>query len=176
MLAAFLAPLLLSAFPLDAVEIDGLKSTPPDTWKEKRPANEMQQKVFTLPKAEGDKEETVVTVFHFRGGGGGVDDNVNRWKKQVEPPEGKSIDDVAKVETFEVGGGKVKITYFDATGTYLFRPMPVNPENVVKKPNYRLINAYFASANGPYFIRLVGPVKSVSAQEKGFKDWIKNFK
>jgi hypothetical protein len=176
MLAVLIAPLLLSAFPFDAVELDGLKSTPPETWKERRPPNEFQLKVFALPKAEGDKEETVVTIFHFSRGGGSVEDNVKRWKGQIEPAEGKKIDDVAKVETFEAAGGKVKVTYFDASGTYLFRPMPANPENMVKKPGYRLVNAYFASPNGPYFIRLVGPEKSVTAQEKGFKDWVKNFK
>ncbi len=169
--------LLVSALgaTVDVVEIDGLKSSPPADWKEARPSNTMQLKVFNLPKAEGDKEDTVVTIFFFgQGSGGGLEQNLERWKKQIEPAPGKKVEDVVKIDKFDVG--KVKTTYFDATGTYLFRPMPVNPDNIVRKENFRLINVFFASPNGPYFIRLVGPEKSVAAQEKGFKEWVKNFK
>ena len=85
-----------------------------------------------------------------------------------------TIDDVAKIENMEIS--KVKVTSFDATGTYLFKPNMSDPSNVVRKENYRLINIFFPGEDKVYTMRLVGPAKSVAAAEKGFKEWLKNFK
>lgn len=167
-------PVLLLAFPSDPVDLGGLKSAPPAEWKESRPTNQMQYKVFTLPKAEGDKDDTVLTIFSFPGNVGSLEANLARWKGMIDPGEGKKIDDVAKVENFKVGS--IDVTYFDATGTYLFKPNFADPSNVVKKPNYRLINVFFPASDKVYTLRMVGPAKSVAAAEKGFKEWVKNFK
>jgi len=157
----------------DAVELGSLKSTPPSDWKEGR-AGQMQLKSYTLPKAEGDTDATTLTIYQFPGGVGGLDANLTRWKGMIDPGAGKKIDDVAKIENMEIS--KIKVTSFDATGTYLFRPNMSDPSNVVRKENYRLINVYFPTEDKVYTMRLVGPAKSVAAAEKGFKEWLKNFK
>lgn len=169
---AFSPLLLLAAFVADAVELGNLKSTPPADWKENR-ASSMQLKNFTVPKAEGDSDPTVLVIFQFPGGVGSLDQNLARWKMMIEPAAGKKIDDVSKVETFEIS--KTKVTCFDATGTYLYKPNMAET-TVVKKENYRLITVYFPSDDKVYTMRLVGPAKSVAAAEKGFKEWLKNFK
>jgi hypothetical protein len=157
----------------DPVEFGSLKSTPPDTWKEMR-AGQMQLKNFSLPKAEGDEDETKLTIFQFPGGVGGLDANLKRWKGMIEPEAGKSVDDITKISDFEVS--KIKVTVCDATGTFLYKPNMQDPSNVVKKKGYRLINIYFPTDDKVYTIRLVGPAKSVAAAEKGLLDWVKNFK
>lgn len=164
--------LLVPASPADAVELGNLKSTPPADWKEGR-AGQMQLKTFTLPKAEGDTDPTTLTIFQFPGGVGGMEANLNRWKGMIDPGAGKKIDDVAKITSFEVS--KTKVTVFDATGTYLFKPNFSEP-TVVRKENYRLINVYFPGEEKVFTMRLVGPARSVAAVEKGFMDWLKNFK
>ncbi len=175
MFAIFMAPLLalMTGYPADAVELGSLKSTPPADWKEGR-AGQMQLKTYALPKAEGDTDPTTLTIYQFAGGVGGLDANLSRWKGMIDPGAGKKIDDVAKIENFEVS--KIKVTSFDATGTYLFKPNMSDPSNVVRKENYRLINVYFPTEDKVYTMRLVGPAKSVAAAEKGFKEWLKNFK
>jgi hypothetical protein len=171
MLSVFLGTLL--CFTADAVELGSLKSTPPADWKEGR-AGAMQLKSYTLPKAEGDSDPTTLTIYQFPGGVGSLDNNLKRWKGMIDPGKGKAIDDVAKIENFEVS--KIKVTSFDASGTYLFRPNMQDPNTVVKKENYRLINIFFPADDKVYTMRLVGPAKSVAAAEKGFMEWVKNFK
>jgi hypothetical protein len=154
----------------EVVEIDGLKSKTPDGWKTSKPANEMQRAVFTLPKVEGDPEDATVTVYFFgAGGGGGIDANVKRWKELFKAPAG----DKAKVEKIKVGD--VDVTTVDVSGTYLSRPRPGDP-NVTEKPDFRLVGVYFGSKNGPYYMRFVGPAKTVEKNKSGFDEWLKNFK
>ncbi len=157
----------------DAVEIDGLKSAAPAGWKKGQPANQFQYAVFTLPKADGDKDDTTLTIYYFNpGGGGGKDANLTRWKGMFKAPAGQN----AKVDEFKVGG--VPVTELDVSGTYLFKPGgPFNPNaKTEEKPDYRMVAVIFESKNGPYYMRLVGPAKSVEKDKKDFDDWLKNFK
>jgi hypothetical protein len=154
----------------DVVEIDGLKSKAPDSWKKGTPSSSMQHAVFTLPKVEGDPEDATLTVYFFGGGGGGgIDANVKRWKDMFKAPAG----DKAKVEKSKVG--EVEVTTVDVQGTYLFRVRPGDP-NVTEKPNFRLIGVYFGSKNGPYYMRFVGPAKTMDKHAGEFQAWLKNFK
>lgn len=154
------------------VGIDGLSSKTPKDWKEKQPSNRMQFKVFTLPKAEGDDADATLTVFFFGpGGGGGVKENIERWKKMFKTAEA----DETKPDEFKVGD--VKVTRVDLKGTYLFKAQPFNPDSPTEeKANHRMIGVVFESPNGPYFMRLVGPEKTVAKHAKGFEEWLKNFK
>jgi hypothetical protein len=71
----------------------------------------------------------------------------------------------------------VAITYLDITGTYLSKFPPFDPNaKVTRLPDYRSLSVYFGSANGPYFIRMTGPARTVTANKKGFDEWIKAFK
>jgi hypothetical protein len=156
------------------VTIDGLTSTAPAGWKEVKTSSNLRVKQFAVPKVEGDAADAELIIFFFgTGSGGGVKANVERWKGMFKPPEGKSIDDVAKTEEMTVG--KVKVTYFDVSGTYLYRSRPGDPK-VEERPNHRMLAVVFESENGPYFFRLVGPEKTVTHHKKGFDEWLKNFK
>jgi hypothetical protein len=152
------------------VEIDGLKSKTPDNWKTGKTTTPMQKAVFALPKADGDPEDATLTVFFFGAGqGGSLDANVKRWKDLFKTPAGEN----AKVEKLRVGD--VDVTTVDVSGTYLFRIRP-GDENVTEKPNFRLVGVYFGSKNGPYYMRFVGPAKTMEKHMKDFNDWLKNFK
>jgi hypothetical protein len=158
------------------VEIDGLKSTAPAAWaKQKVPEGPMfKSRVaqFKVGKATGDAEDAEVMVSYFgKGQGGSLDQNLKRWKDQFKAPAGEK----AKVEKFKVGGADV--TVLDVSGTYLSKFPPFDPNaKVTEKPDYRAVQVFFASPNGPYFIRLLGPAKTVEGQKKAFDEWVKNFK
>jgi hypothetical protein len=158
------------------VTLDGLKSDVPASWKMQEPSNKFRAYQFAVPKAAGDKEDAELVIFYFgAGSGGSVNDNIKRWKGMFQPPEGKSIDDVSKVEKFKVGA--VELTYLDVQGTYLSKFPPFDPNaKVTKKDNYRRLGVVFASENGPYFITLTGPGRTVEANKKAFDDWLKAFK
>jgi hypothetical protein len=175
--AAMLA--LAGGLRADDVEIDGLKSKTPKDWKAKEiPENLKQFRAYmaTLPKAEGDKDDADLVVFYFgQGGGGGVDANVKRWKDTFNPPEGKTIDDVSKVENIKVGD--VKATVLSVSGTYKFKAAPFDPNSpTVMKPDYKMVGVVFESPKGPYFFRLTGPAKTIDKHQKAFDEWLKNFK
>jgi hypothetical protein len=159
------------------VTLDGLTSRAPADWKETPTTSELRFKQFALPKQGDDKDDAELVIFFFGpGGGGGVQQNLERWKGMFQPPEGKKIDDVAKVEESKVG--EVKLVYLDINkATYLYKARPFDPNAKAEpRPNYRMLAVIFGSPKGPYFLRVIGPEKTVTHHKKGFDEWLKNFK
>jgi hypothetical protein len=155
------------------VDLGGLKSTTPGDWKEDEPANRMRYMQFRLLKKGDDKEDAELIIF--KGLGGGSKANIERWKGQFEPPEGKKIEEVAEVKEIKIGDRPA--TYLDVQGTYKFKAQPFNPRSKEeKKPNYRMLAIYFDGSDNPYQIKLTGPAKTVEVYKKGFDEFVKNFK
>jgi hypothetical protein len=155
------------------VDFDGLKSATPAAWKEESPASKMRYKQFRLPKVDDDKADGELLIF--RGLGGSAKENVQRWKEQFVPPEGKKIDDVAKVTELKISGAAA--TYLDVAGAYLFKARPFDAnEKAEKRPDYRMLAVHFEGPKNIYHIKLVGPAKTIEHYKKGFDDWLKAFK
>lgn len=155
------------------IDLDGLKSQAPAEWKFEEPSNRMRFAQFRLPAKGGDKEDAELVIF--RGISGSSKANVQRWKDQFLPPEGKTIDEVSKVEEMKIG--KNGATYLDVTGTYKFKFPPFDPNaREQRKENYRLLGIHFEAPENVYHIKLTGPAKTVEAYKKGFDDWFKAFK
>src|SRR5271165_1822295 len=86
----------------ETIDLGGLTSKTPAAWKAQKPTNKFRVYQFAVPKVEGDKEDAELIVFFFgKGGGGAIDDNLNRWKGFFIPPEGKTIEEASKVEKFK---------------------------------------------------------------------------
>ncbi len=158
------------------VTLDGLKSRAPADWEKQEPKSKLRLYQFRVPHVEGDPKDAELLIFNFGpGGGGSVKDNLKRWKDKFEAPRGKTLDDVAKVEEFKVG--TVPVTYLDIHGTYLFKFPPFAPNaKTTPLPNYRMFGVIFASENGPYYITLVGPARTLNHQKMAFDRWLKSFK
>jgi hypothetical protein len=157
-------------------EIDGLKSHIPAAWKAQSPSGQERVYQFIIPKSEGDKDDAQLIVFFFGAGqGGGIEANIQRWKNMVKPAEGAKESDTYKTTESKVGD--VKVTMFEANGTYMFKKRAFDPnEKPEPRPDYRMVAVIFESKNGPYYFRMYGPQKTMEANKKGFEDWIKNFK
>jgi hypothetical protein len=172
--AALLAGVALADNKGKEVEIDGLKSKVPESWKAVDTSSQFRAAQFTIPKVEGDDRDAELVVYFFgKGGGGGVDANLKRWQQQIVPPEGKKIEDVMKKDSFKVGN--VQVTVIDLQGTYQPPAFAANQKSE-KIANARMIGVVFESPNGPYYFKLVGPAKTVEASKKGFDEWLKNLK
>jgi hypothetical protein len=158
------------------IELDGLKSKTPANWVREKPASNLRHAQFRILKEKDEKYDGEMIIFHFPGGqGGGVNENLERWKKMFYPPKGKTIEEVAKVEKFKVS--EVPTTMLDIHGTFKFKKTPMTPDNQAElRPEHRMLAVYFDSKNGPYFIRFIGPEKTVEQNRKGFEDWVKGFK
>jgi hypothetical protein len=154
------------------VDLDGLKAMTPASWKKEDPSNKLRWMQFRVPHAKDDKDDADLAIS--KGLGGGADSNVERWKGQFTPPEGKKIDDVAKTEEIKIGG--LKATYLDVQGTYKYR----DPTNIMGKtelrPDYRMLAVYYDGKDNTFTFKLVGPAKTVEEAKKGFDEWLKAFK
>ncbi len=154
------------------VDLGGMSSRAPASWKEEEPSNSMRYAQFRLPKTGDDKRDAEVVIFNL---GGSARDNVARWKDQFQPPEGKSIGDVSKVTEMKVGDANV--TYLDIRGTYVFKAQPFNPAAKAEKlPDYRMLGVIFETPQKQFQIRCVGPAATVEHYKAGFDEWLKNFK
>jgi hypothetical protein len=154
-----------------SVEFDGFKSTTPSTWVAEKPANFLRLIQFKLPKQGADKEDAEVIVFHNITGSAKA--NIDRWKAQFKAPEGKKIDEVSKVTMFKVADNDVH--RLEAEGIYTATPTRDNPKPAAK-PGFKGVFYQFETADKVFQIRLVGPTKTVEHYQKGYDEWIKNFK
>src|ERR1022692_1375257 len=115
----------------ETIDLGGLKSKIPDGWKLQEPSNKLRKYQMAIPMAEGDKDSTELVVFHFAGGGGETEANIARWKGQFIAPEGKTIDQVSKIEKYKVGKA-ADVICLDISGTYKYK-FPPNDPNAKEK-------------------------------------------
>ncbi len=118
----------------NVVELGGLKSRAPAEWVEEKPDAAQTYKQYRLEAVRDDKDDARLTIeFAGKVAGEGADRQVERWKALFQPPEGKKLDDVARVRRLEVRGAAV--TYLDVRGDY--KGVPGNPATPREK--YRLL-------------------------------------
>lgn len=155
----------------EVVNLGGLKSRTPPDWVAEKPDEQQGSKQFRLEPVAQDKEPARLTItFLGKGKGGTAAEYVRRWKALFLPPEGKELEEVARVQQWKVSGAAV--TYLDIHGDY--RGLPGNP--MTPRQNFRLLGVYFATSQGPYLIRVFGPADTVAFYRKGFEDWLKAFR
>jgi hypothetical protein len=154
------------------IEVDGMKAAIPGSWQQEKPENRLRYLQFKLPKVKDDKEDAVLIVTKI---GGSAEENIKRWKAQLIPPEGKSLDDAVKVTEIKIGG--VKAPYLDGSGTYKDNPQPFNPQSkTINRPNYRLLAIHYEGKDDPYQFKLYGPADTVANYKQGLEDWLKGLK
>lgn len=154
------------------VDLGGLKATAPASWKEVEVSNPMRIKQFAVPGKDGEAE---LVIFYFgEGQGGSVQANVDRWKKQFTPPEGKTIEDVSKVSKVKLAS--TEATVLDVSGTYMFKARPMDPGPGEPRPDHRMLAVVLETPKGNYFLRFVGPAKTIEKNKKDFDGWLKRFK
>lgn len=158
--------LAASAFASDGVrtEAGGLVFSIPDRWERVRAASPLRAAQFRIPRERGDKDDGELILFlHGETKGGGAADNVERWYSQFTQPDGRPSKDAAVVSTRTVNGLDVKV--IDVSGT--FRPQ-MGPMEHRARPAYRLLGAVVEGEGGPWFLRAVGPAKTMAAARDGF--------
>ena len=151
-----------------------LKFDAPKGWLPKPPASSSRVAEFTLPKADGDAEDAALAVFFFGANmGGNVQANIDRWIGQMAQPDGKLSKDVARTSTLEANG--LKITLVDVAGTYVAEVSPGATEHY-NKPGFRLRAAVVQTSDGPYFVKLTGPARTVSHWDASFMAFLKSLR
>lgn len=149
-----------------------IKFDAPAGWVSKAPSSSMRVADWTLPKADGDAEDAMLTLYFFgAGGGGGLQANIDRWIGQMTQPDGKASKDVAKTATLTSASG-LKITTVDIAGTYIAEVTPGSPERF-NKPGFRMRTALVETAGGAHYVKFVGPAKTVAKWSASFDAFLK---
>lgn len=147
----------------------------PTTWQTQPPRSGMRKAQFLLPRAEGDSEDGEMILFYFgRNEGGGVADNIARWRGMFTTTEGKPVgDEAVKQEKFEANG--LAITLLDVVGRYAPSAMPGAPATG-PKDDYRMLAAVIETPGGPWFFRGTGPRATMEAHLPAFREMLNSVK
>jgi hypothetical protein len=150
-----------------------LRYTAPDGWVKEQPSSAMRAAQYKLPKAEGDGDDASLVIYFFGATqGGAIQANIDRWISQIQQPDGSSSKDKAKTEATTVNG--LKVTTVDVAGTYTAEMAP-GTGNQRNDANYRLRAAVIETPKGNYFLKLVGPAKTMGHWEQSVTDFVKSF-
>ena len=145
----------------------------PDGWVKEQPTSAMRVAQYKLPKAEGDNDDANLVLYYFGATqGGAVQANIDRWISQMQQPDGSAAKDKAKTETMTVNG--LKVTTVDVTGTYTAEMAPGSGTKH-NDANYRLRAAVIETPKGNYFLKLVGPARTMGRWEQPVTDFVKSF-
>ena len=146
-----------------------LKFTVPRGWVEEERTSSMRVAQYRLPKAAGDSEDASLVLYYFgQGQGGSAAANIERWVGQMK----QAGADASKKEDLEVNG--LKVTTVDVAGTYVAETAP-GSGTFNNKPGYRLRAAVVETPNGSYYVKLVGPEKTVAQWNESFLSYLKSF-
>ena len=146
-----------------------LRFKAPSEWTVQSTASSMRVAQYALPKAADDGEDGELVVYFFGGTGGSVDANIERWVGQMQQPDGKPSKDVARRSDRKVNG--LDVTLLDISGTYTAEVRPGSTERH-NKPGYRMRTAVVTTPKGPYFVKAVGPAKTIERWNKAFEGFI----
>jgi hypothetical protein len=155
------------AGPLD---LAGVAFLPPQEWKNLGPSG-MRKASFSLAPVDGDTDAAEVTVFYFGSGqGGDIESNIRRWVGQMDPPEGKAIEEIVRRSRMETPTGLV-MHVVEVDGIYQ-RSMgggPMTGGRTEACPGWRMVGAIMEAPEGNVFFKLVGPDATARAMEKSYR-------
>ena len=152
-----------------AFQKSSLKFTVPAGWVEEERTSSMRVAQYRLPKVAPDNEDASLVLYYFgQNQGGSAAANIERWVSQMKQAEGSS----PKQESLAVNG--LKVTTVDVAGTYVAETAP-GSGTFHNKPGYRLRAAVVETPNGSYYVKLVGPEKTVTQWNESFLSYIKSF-
>jgi hypothetical protein len=158
---------------LSLASLATLTFSAPAGWKPVATSSSMRVAQFALPRAAGDTADADLVVYYFGGSGGTVAANIDRWLGQMQQPDGTPSAAAARRDTRTING--LTVTLVDVSGTYVAEMTPGAAARH-HSPNFRLRAAVIETANGPYFVKLTGPSRTIAAAERSFEQFLASLK
>ena len=163
----------MSLYASAASQQSSLKFTVPAGWVEEQRTSSMRIAQYRLPKAPADAEDASVVLYYFGPGQGGTTAaNIERWVGQMKQADSSESKGKAKEEQLEANG--LKVATVDVSGTYVAETAP-GSGTFHNKPGYRLRAAVVETPKGSYFVKLVGPEKTVTQWNESFLSYLRSF-
>lgn len=146
--------------------IDAIAVKVPERWKVEPPKSSMRKAQMV---AEGAKGPAELVVFYFGPqGAGSPQDNIDRWVGQFTNADGGPITN-ADLKELEVNGHKV--SRVEVAGRYASN-MAMQGQAEAPVDDQRLIAAIISTANGPYYLKFLGPNETVTAHRAAFDEML----
>jgi hypothetical protein len=143
----------------------GLRLTVPESWKNHKTNSNVHLMQFTIPNVEGEKGNAAVSVWYFGlNGYTTIDSTLQSWMDEFYLQDRK-----VKVVKGKTKDGEYVL--LDVTGKWN-RPVetPQGGLKVVVSPDSREIAvALIIPHQGSYYLRLMGPEKTVAANVDAFR-------
>jgi|GEM_PF-576446 len=146
-----------------------LVMTPPTGWKVEQPTSSMRRAQLRLPSATTGSDDGELVVFFFPGQGGSVDANIDRWAREWTVPGGDPLA-ALKRSTRTVNG--LVVHHVDLVGEW---SGGMNTKGG-KRAGWRLLAAIVETANGPWFLKLVGPEATLAHWEPSWQAFVDGLK
>lgn len=151
------------------VDLDGFKSQVFDYWK--APDKEKLEKPLLNKFTITDKDKsTAEIIVKELGSNVTANDAFDEMKKQMKPPEGKKIDEIATMNEVKKEGPKISQLVL-RTGSFT----PEGPKAKELK-DVRVVGTVVETKDKRYFIRLVGPRVLIGTIQPDLDKFLQDFK
>ncbi len=137
------------------IDAKGIKFQAPPSWKSDPPKTQMRRAQLKVAPLEGDDYPAELIVFAFRGGAGSVEANIKRWQNLFKDKDGK----LPEIESKTVKGKNTDVTRVETSGTY--HPAQFGGPPEPERPDARLLGAIVMTDDEGFYIRMVGPNKTM---------------
>jgi hypothetical protein len=150
------------------IDARGLTFEAPKSWKSSPPSSSVRLAQLTVEPAEGDDYPAELVVTSFGGAAGSVDANVKRWQGLFRDANGNP----PRMETRTLQGKNCQIVRAETHGEYHPAQFPGRPAEPVRK-DARLLGAIVTAGDASYYLRMVGPDKTMTKLRPAFDEMLK---
>ncbi|MGO9462756.1 MAG: hypothetical protein ACLQVF_01145 [Isosphaeraceae bacterium] len=137
------------------IDAKGMKFQAPKSWKSDPPRTQMRRAQLKVDPIAGDDYPAELIVFAFPGGAGTVEANIKRWQNLFKDKDGN----LPEIESKSVKGKNTDVTRVETSGTY--HPAQFGGPAEPERPDARLLGAIVMTDDVSYYIRMVGPNKTM---------------
>ncbi len=146
------------------ISASGLKFEAPKSWKSgPPPGGGMRVAQLKVEPIEGDDYPAEMVVYIFRPSAGTVEDNLKRWQGFFKDKDGNA----PEIKSKKVKGKNVEVTRAETHGDYQPAQFPGRPAEQ-KRKDARFFGAIVTGDGVSYYIRMVGPDKTMTKLKPDF--------
>lgn len=157
--------------PKQTIDAKGLSFEAPASWKSHPPSKATRRAELKVEPLEGDDYPAELVVFAFPGAAGTVDANLTRWQRLFKDKDGNP----PKIESKKVQGKNVEVTRAETSGHYYPAQFPGTAKEP-DRPDARLLGAIVTGDDVSYYIRMIGPDKTMTKLRSEFDDMLATIK
>jgi hypothetical protein len=171
LLAPALALLLVAADgPKQTIDARGLTFQVPASWKSSPPTSQMRVAQLKVDPIEGDDYPAEMVVTVFRPSAGPVDANLRRWQGMFKDRDGNP----PTIESKKIKGKNIEVTRAETAGHYYPAQFSGRPEP--DRPDARFLGAIVTGDGVTYYIRMVGPNRTMTKLRPDFDELLSTIK